>query len=119
MYTSGYNGHGELYEGWYDSDGNIQRVRHHNNHGNSKTHSKVPHDHKGIKDKNGKPTTSKVPEDPDPDYQTPDSKENNVAEKIVSAACAFYITYRIINGVTGMFAAPATGGMSLIAGLAT
>ena len=116
-YLSGHNGHGDLYESWYDSDGNVERVRHHSNHGNEKRHPKNPHDHKGIKDKNGKPTLSPEAEDPDPDYKSPESDVATNASNALSGVLAAYLLYKGIRLIGGLIAVPATGGASLIPAL--
>ena len=118
-YASGYNGDGELYEAWYDTDGNIIRARHHSQHRNPKMHPKNPHDHRGTKDKNGNPTISHDSEDPDPNFKTPKSaNEDQNTENVIyggaSIGIAVYVIYRITKTVVGIIAAPATGGASLI-----
>ena len=120
-YASGYNSSGELYEGWYDSDGNIIRMRHHSNHKNPKTHPKNPHDHRGKKDDNGRPTIDHRAEDPDPNFKAPESDESSdSAEMVLSGVGAIgiaYVIYRGIKLIAGILAAPATGGASLIPAL--
>ena len=117
-YASGYNGSRELYEDWYDSDGNIIRIRHHSNHKNPKTHPKNPHDHRGKKDANGKPTIDHKGEDPDPNYKAPTADKNSSSAKTalagVGAAGGSYLVYRGIKLIVGIIAAPSTGGASLI-----
>ena len=121
-YASGYNGSGELYEGWYDSDGNIIRVRHHSNHKNPKTHPKNPHDHRGKKDANGKPTIDHKGEDPDPNYKAPTADKNSNSAKTALAGVGVtggsYLVYKVIKLIVGIIAAPSTGGASLIPAIA-
>ena len=115
-YLSGYNGSGELYEGWYDSNGHIIRSRHHSRHKNSKAHPKNPHDHRGTKDENGKPTISHEAEDPDPDFEAPESKEEK-ADKILDSIAIVYIAYTCVEIIVSIVSAPFTGGTSLIPAL--
>ena len=117
-YLSGKNGHGDLYEGWYDSEGNIERARHHSNHGNEKNHPKNPHDHKGTKDKNGNPTLDPKGEDPNPDYQAPETETSTNFANALVGSLIVYGLYRGIKAIIGIAAAPSTGGLSLIPALA-
>ena len=69
-YAVKYNGSGELYEYWFNSNGDLVHVRHHSTHGHPKEHDN-PHDHTGKKDKNGNNTENKKPEDVDETFQSP------------------------------------------------
>ena len=106
-YLSGKNGHGDLYEGWYDSDGNIERARHHSTHGNDKHHEN-PHDHEGSKDEKGRPSLNPKSVSPDPKYKTPEEESNGeegaVSDALIAAggiAGAIYILYRASKVVVG------------------
>ena len=113
-YLTGKNGHGDLYEGWYDSEGNLERTRHHSNHGNEKTHPRNPHDHKIKKDKDGHLTLDPDAEDPNPDYQAPETEiSTNFANALVGSLVVYGL-YRGIKAIIGIAAAPSTGGLSLI-----
>ena len=49
------NSRGELYEYWYDTDGNLVWARHHSCHYSNSDHTN-PHDHPGSKDDDGENT---------------------------------------------------------------
>lgn len=120
-YLSGTNSQGELYEGWYDSNGDIEWSRHHSHHNNPKKHPDNPHDHPGIKDENGNPTLGKQ-QKKNPDYEAPDSKTDeasesdgatNISNALIGASLV-YLAYRGAKFLIGGLLAPSTGGASLI-----
>ena len=86
-YAVKYNGRGDLYEYWFNSNGDLVRVRHHSQHSDSGIH-KNPHDHKGYRDEDGSNTESKKSEEVDERFQAPKqsslelpSKEKTLEEK--------------------------------------
>lgn len=72
-YAIYYNRGGELYEYWFDCDGNLIHVRHHSTHGNSGIHDD-PHDHTGYRDDKGNNTHTKGPEPVDDNFKSPNQQ---------------------------------------------
>ena len=116
-YVTEYNSKGKLYEYWVDDNNKVLRSRHHTNHGNSKKHPLIPHDHRWYDDDDGnnKPDSTILP--PDEGYKSPTTKKNNdFLKKAVNATATVatgYIIYTGIKWVIALVAAPPTGGASL------
>ena len=114
-YAIKYNSAGELYEYWFDSKGNLIRVRHHSNHRFPNQHDN-PHDHEGGKGRKDKNTEKREPLPVDDDYQSPfksvrkPQNDANALGVVVVAGIGVYITLKWVSAV---FAAPFTGGSSL------
>jgi len=117
LYVTKYNGGGFLYEYWVEPGGRIRWVRHHANHGNSKDHPCVPHDHEWKEDENGNKREDPEWQPPNPGFPAPDSNNNKTTKTIVGAVgtvAVGYAAYAGIKWVAAFFAAPFTGGGSLI-----
>ena len=109
---------GELYEYWVDINDKVRWSRHHSNHGNSKEHTLVPHDHEWHDDDNGNNTQSKISKPPNPNFQAPNTNKNNtskLASEIAGAAVVGFVLYECAKWAIASFTAPLTGGGSLIA----
>ena len=103
-------------ERWYGPDGRVTKDRHHTNHGNSKQHPNVPHDHDWGLDTNGNWA-------PGPGYKTPQeaTAHAQIATGLVGAGAAAAAGYAIYLGVkwtiAAILAAPTGGGSLVIAGV--
>ena len=133
-YYSKTNSQGELYEYWYDSNGNLVNVRHNSTHGERGRTN--PHDHKGYRTKEGHNTESRKAYPPDDDFKPPNSNDgsnssskpgnnsnNNSmqATKHAWAAIALpiivYGGYQLLKwGVATLLAPYTAGGSYIIAG---
>ena len=120
-YYSETNTTGELYEYWYDSNGNLKWVRHHSNHGNPKKHNN-PHDHTGTKDNNGEnkpgPPTDVNPKftAPKRDNQSGHNNKDSVAGALGFASAGFCVYVAVKWIVAALLAAPTGGGSLAVAG---
>lgn len=124
-YVTRYNGAGDLYEYWYDADGNLIWARHHSDHKNPKLH-KNPHDHEGTKDKKGNNTISKKAQEENEKFHSP---QNSVTvrqpstEEIIEVAaigvCIGFCVYQATKWLTATLLAPVTGGTSYVVALVT
>ena len=122
-YAISYNSQGELYEYWFDVDGNLVHVRHHSTHGNAAEHSN-PHDHDGKKDKNGNNTIDHKRLPVDDNFKSPDLMHNPQLDYETVGAVATgiiigYAAYQIAKWAVATFLAPVTGGTSYIIAGAT
>ena len=107
---------GELYEYWFDVDGNLIWGRHHSDHNKPWKH-KDPHDHKGGKDKEGNNTIVNGPQPVDEKFHGPDQlayqRENDLNAGHVFAGVAVGVAvYQIAKWVIATILAPLTGGGS-------
>ena len=102
---------------WVDSNGKVRWSRHHTNHGNSKTHPVVPHDHEWYDDDDGNNTENPKWQPPNSGFQAPGS-DNDKSTKIVAGVAGTvavgYVIYVGAKWIIAALAAPATGGGSLI-----
>lgn len=119
-YAVNYNSSGELYEYWFDSNGNLVRARHHSTHGNEKEHEN-PHDHEGTKGRNDKNSIKKKRLPVDDNFKSPlesaDVQKNDNAEIIGNAAAGIIIgvaVYQIVKWSVASVLAAATGGASYL-----
>ena len=125
-YDTQFTKKGEMFENWYDEDGNKIWSRHHSDHGNPKWH-KNPHDHEWkVKEDGNREPGDPLP--PNPNFKSPTetnvNRENGLSsvEKAGIAVGGIAIGYFIYEGVKWTIAAiatPATGGASLVVALAT
>ena len=117
-YTVSYNGNGELYEYWFDANGDLVWIRHHSTHGNGK-HHEDPHDHRGGKDKDGKNTIGKK-EKRDDKFRPPEQfagapqGATSIWLKSIGVGIALFATYEIVKWGTAAAFAPITGGISFV-----
>ena len=108
---------GELFEYWFDTDGNLVWGRHHSDHRTPWIHEK-PHDHKGGKDKKGNNTLVGGPKPVDKNYHSPDEFSLHPEETMeyvntaAGIAVAGIAIYQIVKWATAATLAPATGGAS-------
>lgn len=92
LYVTEFNRKGYLYEYWVELEGKIRWSRHHTNHGNSKNHPVVPHDHEWHDDDDGNNTPNSKWQPPNPGFKAPGSDDNST--KMISGAVGFLvITY--------------------------
>ncbi len=118
---------GELYEYWFDVNGNLVWGRHHSFHNKPWAH-KNPHDHKGGKDKEGNNTLVGGPQPVDEKFQPPPKQNNNLTikkevnndhMKVAIGIAIGVVVYQAIKWTAATVLAPATGCASLaIAALA-
>ena len=117
LYITETTAKGELMEYWVDSNAKVHWSRHHTNHGNSKTHPVVPHDHEWYDDDDGNNTEDPKWQHPNPGFKAPKSKDDNSAKIVagaISTAAIGYVIYTGAKWFIAAIAAPATGGGSLI-----
>lgn len=115
-YAISFNGIGELYEYWFDTEGNLVWVRHHSNHKTPHKHEN-PHDHRGKKDDKGNNTIEKGPLPVDKDFHSPEKfsyqkDPDNDTQQLAAGVATGIIVYEIIKWVIATVFAPATGGAS-------
>ena len=113
---------GYLLEYWVDSNGKVRWSRHHTNHGNSKRHPVVPHDHEWYDDDDGNNTEDSNWQPPNSGFQAPNSGNDNSTKMVTGTVGTVAIGYVIYVGAKWIIAAltaPATGGGSLIVAGAT
>ena len=119
-YAVSYNSSGELYEYWFDANGDLAHVRHHSTHGNEEHHEN-PHDHEGTKGKKGKNSIKKERLPVDDNFNSP--LESTVPQKDYSKEIMGNVTVGIVVGVAvyqlikwgvATACAPATGGASYV-----
>ena len=119
-YAVSYNSSGELYEYWFNANGDLVWARHHSNHRTPWKHDD-PHDHKGGKDKNGKNTLDGGPQPIDDRYKTPDqlsnrqSHSNEALGYALAGVVAGVAIYQITKWTIATIFAPITGGGSFFA----
>ena len=121
LYIKELNSRGYLKEYWVEGSGRVRWSRHHTNHGNSKKHPVVPHDHEWHDDDDGNNIEDKEWKTPDPGFRAPGSDDNSTKEvtKTVSTIAVAYAAYVVIKWAVAALATPVTGGGSLvIAGVA-
>ncbi len=92
-YATRFNSAGELYEFWFNANGDLVHVRHHSTHRTPSEH-KNPHDHTGRRDDKGNNTQSKGPEPVDDKFQAPDK---NTRDDTTSQSRFPVITFPQIN----------------------
>ena len=99
-------------ERWYGPDGRVTKDRHHTDHGNSKQHPYVPHDHDWGLNENG---------DWAPGLGYPTPQEATAHAEIAAglagagaATLAIYGTYLVAKWAVAAILAPATAGGSLV-----
>ena len=117
LYVTEVNKKGYLFEYWVDNNGKVRWSRHHTNHGNSKKHPLVPHDHEWYDDDDGNNTEDPKWQPPNPGFQAPGSDNDNSTKMVAGAVGTIAIGYVIYAGakwIIAALAAPATGGGSLI-----
>ena len=107
---------GEVYEYWFDADGNLIWGRHHSDH-NKPTKHENPHDHKGGKDKNGNNTLVGGPQPVDKNFHGPHqfSYQRETYQNAGYAAAGVVVgiaLYQIAKWAIATIFAPATGGGS-------
>jgi RHS repeat-associated protein len=107
---------GQLYEYWFDVDGNLVHGRHHSDHNKPWKHED-PHDHKGGKDKNGNNTLVGGPQPVDEKFHGPDKSvyepyNKQTAEYVVTGVALGYAVYQVAKWAIATFLAPTTGGGS-------
>ena len=107
---------GQLYEYWFDINGNLAWGRHHTDHNKPWKHSD-PHDHKGGKDKDGNNTLIDGPQPVNEKFQPPEQfashREDSLNEGyIVAGIIAGVVVYQIAKWTIATVLAPATGGSS-------
>jgi hypothetical protein len=107
---------GEIYEYWFDADGNLVWGRHHSTHNKPWKH-KNPHDHKGGKDKNGNNTLVDGPQPVDENFRGPNQSNfqrntNLNAGYVVAGAVVGVVVYQIAKWAIATILAPPTGGTS-------
>lgn len=119
-YAIGYSPSDELYEYWFDSQGNLIRARHHSTHGNEKEH-KSPHDHEGTKGKKGKNSIKKERLPVDEKFKSPQESleiQKSTASEIFNKATAGiiigFVSYQIVKWGIAYALAPWSGGTSLM-----
>ena len=108
--------HGELYEYWFDGNGNLVWARHHSNHNKPWAHDD-PHDHKGGKDKDGNNTLVTGPLPKNDHFKGPKEIENLIsfedkATSVVTVAAATVVIYQVAKWVLASLLAPPSGGTS-------
>ena len=112
---------GELFEYWFDAEGNLIWGRHHSNHRTPWKHNN-PHDHRGGKDKDGNNTLVGGPQPVDEKFHGPDQlslqRQNNINEKTVygvgGGLFACVVVYQVAKWAIATIFAPATGGGSYV-----
>ena len=107
---------GELYEYWFDADGNLIWGRHHTAHKKPWKHDD-PHDHKGGKDEKGNNTLVDGPQPVDEKFHGPNQlthqRENDLNVGNVAASVAVgVVIYQIAKWTIVTLLAPVTGGGS-------
>ncbi len=107
---------GQLYEYWFDGEGNLIWGRHHSDHNKPWKHSD-PHDHKGGKDKDGNNTLVNGPQPVDEKFHRPDQssykRETNLnTEYIAAGVVVSVIIYQVAKWTIATILAPTTGGCS-------
>ena len=113
---------GQLYEYWFDADGNLIWGRHHTDHNKPWKHTD-PHDHQGGKDKNGNNTLVNGPQPVDNSFHAPEqsvSRSNDYDDigYVVAGVAVGIVVYQVAKWALATFLAPVTGGGSyLFAGL--
>ena len=111
---------GELYEYWFDAEGNLIWGRHHSTHKQPWKHDN-PHDHQGGKDKNGNNTLVGGPQKPNDKFQPPEqcSQANincsKALDDIAIGTAIGIVAYQIAKWAIATLLAPATGGGSYVA----
>ena len=100
-YGSGYNGRGEYLEWWYGEDGKVIHSRHHGDHGNSKEHPIVPHDHDWHDNDKGKRTQDHTAKSVDPQYKAPE-KTSKEAEKTAQKIMVYIAAYTVAIGLASL-----------------
>jgi len=108
--------HGELYEYWFDAEGNLIWGRHNTDHNKPWKHTD-PHDHKGGKDEKGNNTLVDGPQPVDNNFHKPEKitakKESRIdAKEVVTGAAVTVVIYQIAKWALATIFAPATGGGS-------
>ena len=117
FYTNEVNGRGFLKEFWVDRNGKIRWSRHHTNHGNSKDHPVVPHDHDWYEDDDGNNKQDPKWQYPNPGFKAPDSNDDKTTKMAAGTVGTLVVGYGIYLGLkwaVAALAAPVTGGGSLI-----
>ena len=117
LYVRETNSKGFLKEYWVENTGKVHWSRHHTNHGNSKKHPLVPHDHDWYDDDNGNNTENPKWQPPNPGFKAPGSDNGNSQKMVAKTLGTIAIGYAVYTGVKWFIAAltaPATGGGSLI-----
>ena len=117
LYIAEVNKKGFLKEYWVDSNGKVRWSRHHTNHGNSKEHPYVPHDHEWYDDDEGNNTQDPKGQPPNPGFQAPGSNNDNstkVVAGVVGTVAIGYVVYVGAKWFIAAIAAPVTGGGSLV-----
>lgn len=110
---------GELYEYWFDSEGNIVWGRHHSDHKKPWRHEN-PHDHQGGKDKDDENTLVGGPKPVDKKFHGPDEFSSRKDEQLKYAGVAAGVTiagiaiYQAVKWTAATMLAPATGGTSYV-----
>lgn len=116
-YITEYTKKGELKEYWVGEDAKVYWSRHYTNHGNSKEHPLVPHDHEWYDDDDGNNTENSKWEPPNPGFQAPDSNKDDSTKAVIGTVGTVVVGYGIyatIKWAVALFSAPVTGGGSLI-----
>ena len=110
---------GQLYEYWFDVDGNLVWARHHSDHKQPHKHED-PHDHKGGKGKGGKNTLVGGPQEVNEKFQPPkrfsyaDNPNDNTLDSVKSGVVTGIIVYHVAKWVAATLLAPLTGGGSYV-----
>ena len=108
---------GELYEYWFDGNGNLVWGRHHSNHNKPWAHEK-PHDHKGGKDKDGNNTLVGGPQSVDEKFQPPPKQNNDHLQykavnndyiEVAMGVAVGVVVYQAIKWAVATVLAPTTG----------
>lgn len=108
--------HGELYEYWFDANGDLIWGRHHSTHRKPWKHTN-PHDHKGGKDKNGNNTLVDGPQPVDENFHGPNQSSYRRESKldaghVIVGVVASVAVYQIAKWALATILAPPTGGVS-------
>ena len=117
QYAISYNSNGELYEYWFDTDGNLVWIRHNSDHRTPWKH-KNPHDHEGGKDNNGNNTLKSGPLPVDEKFKTPNdtsrSNETSAFGELAGWALLGYGLYKLGKFAFATAIATPTGGLSYV-----
>lgn len=108
--------HGQLYEYWFDADGNLIWGRHHSDHNKPWKHDN-PHDHQGGKDEKGNNTLVNGPQPVDEKYHAPKqnsslTKSNETTKNIATGIVVGVVVYQVAKWALATISAPVTGGAS-------